>query len=535
MTFETTWFALVALVAAWISSLAAILVGPRRHEAPGGRALFWLLLATTLWSAAAAVELSLRDLTAKIAWSKIQYLGTLSAPPLFALFAARFARSRWLRRERSVALLFAVPAVTFLLAFTNEWHGLIWPGYRPNPQSPYLVVFERGWGFWVGVVGYSYLCLAAGTALLARAAVRLPRAIRRQAVSVLAASAIPWVANASYIFGVARFEGLDPTPLSIAAMGALCVLTIFHFRLVDLVPAARAAAVRGMGDGLIVFDEQRRVIDVNPAARRMLGGAAPAVGVSSTRALAPWPELVRLAASGQDERVEIAVPGEPARALEVEVTRLPVPGPRSGPAIVLLRDISERQRAARELSAANDRLAAQLHEISALQESLRDQAVRDALTGLYNRRYLDETLGRELSRVERSGEPLAIVLLDLDNLKELNDRLGHAAGDVVLRDLGALLRAKTRKADIACRYGGDEFLVAMPGTDAMAALERAEDLHRSFAALFVPDRDGRHCTLSAGVAEFPLHAANLESLLACADLALYAAKGAGRNRVVLAS
>ncbi|HSM52041.1 MAG TPA: diguanylate cyclase, partial [Thermoanaerobaculia bacterium] len=250
----------------------------------------------------------------------------------------------------------------------------------------------------------------------------------------------------------------------------------------------------------------------------------------------PWAELVRRALAGPIGRFEVAIPGEPPRTLEADVAEYRATrGPVSG-RFVLLRDVSERRRAEGELAEANHLLQSRLAEIEALQESLREQALRDPLTGLFNRRYLEETLEREIVRAERSGEPLAAVLLDLDGFKVLNDRLGHAAGDELLRELGLLLRAKTRRSDFACRYGGDEFLIVMPGSSSGEAAGRADDLRRAFASQYATSpRQGIACTLSAGVAVYPEHAGDLPALLAAADLALYAAKAAGRDRIVIAT
>ncbi|MCZ7652869.1 MAG: diguanylate cyclase [Thermoanaerobaculia bacterium] len=534
---EISSFALLALVAAWIATLVAAMIGARRKESPGGEPLFWLMLVVALWSLGAAVELTVTDIPAKLFWVRVQYLGTLACCPLFLLFAVRFARARWLDSPGRVAALFAVPAATYLFALTNEWHGLVWPTIHLLPGAQNLAAFSRGPVFWLGVIAYSYLCLAAGTWQLGVAALRLPRALRRQAVVVLVGSAIPWLANISFVFGGFPVRGLDPTPLSMAVMGVVVAFAVVHFGLVGLVPAARSTAVQVMGSGLVVLDEQGRVIDRNPAARLLLGpSTATSSGQTSRGESGPWAALLGRAFDGPLGRFEVAVPGDPPRTLEADVVEYRTPrGPVSG-RFVLLRDVSERRRAEGALAEANRLLQSRLAEIEALQESLREQALRDPLTGLFNRRYLEETLERELVRAERAGEPLAAVLLDLDGFKVLNDRLGHAAGDELLRELGLLLRAKTRRSDFACRYGGDEFLVVMPGSSPEEAAARADDLRRAFAGQYATSpRQGIACTLSAGVAVYPGHAADLRALLAAADLALYAAKAAGRDRVAIAT
>ena len=165
-------------------------------------------------------------------------------------------------------------------------------------------------------------------------------------------------------------------------------------------------------------------------------------------------------------------------------------------------------------------------------EQLRELAVTDALTGLYNRRFLHEYLARELPGAARRGAPLALLMVDLDHFKRVNDRSGHDAGDSVLRAVAALLRTGIRSSDVACRYGGEEFLLILPDTAPAAAHSKAEDIRSTFernpAAL-------RGVTASIGIAVFPDHGASADALLSAADHALYDAKAWGRNRVVLSS
>ena len=161
---------------------------------------------------------------------------------------------------------------------------------------------------------------------------------------------------------------------------------------------------------------------------------------------------------------------------------------------------------------------------------LREQAIRDPLTSLYNRRFLQDYLPRELMRAEREPAPLAVIMIDLDHFKQLNDRSGHQAGDHVLVETGALLKRHVRGSDIACRYGGEEFALVLPKTTLDGALRRAEEI---CAAIRREQDRLRGITASLGVALFPEHAGDLDTLLRCADQALYEAKAAGRNRVRL--
>ncbi|TVR18872.1 MAG: diguanylate cyclase [Nitriliruptor sp.] len=173
----------------------------------------------------------------------------------------------------------------------------------------------------------------------------------------------------------------------------------------------------------------------------------------------------------------------------------------------------------------------------ALRTELRTQSIRDALTGLYNRRYLDETLARELHRAQRADLPVSVLMLDIDHFKEFNDTYGHAAGDTVLAEVARILLDSIRSGDIACRYGGEEFAVIMTGADQVAATARAEHLRTSIARHAFPGQGepSSHLTVSLGVATRPQHGTSPDDLLHSADTALYRAKERGRNRVATAS
>jgi diguanylate cyclase (GGDEF)-like protein/PAS domain S-box-containing protein len=195
------------------------------------------------------------------------------------------------------------------------------------------------------------------------------------------------------------------------------------------------------------------------------------------------------------------------------------------------RDITERKRAEAAERDAERRLQQQATERLLLME----RAVRDSLTGLYNRRYLDETLPRELARVRREGHPLAVVMMDIDHFKRINDSHGHAAGDQVIRAMARALSSGTREGDVVCRHGGEEFVVVMPSMDLDAAMAKAEKWRLAAAGLCV--RHGAaeiHFTISAGVAIFPAQGNDAATLLHCADLAMYQSKSVGRNRVTRA-
>jgi diguanylate cyclase (GGDEF)-like protein len=170
-----------------------------------------------------------------------------------------------------------------------------------------------------------------------------------------------------------------------------------------------------------------------------------------------------------------------------------------------------------------------------LRESMRNLSVRDPLTGLFNRRYMQETLAQEQHRAIRNQTQLAVIMVDIDHFKQFNDTFGHDGGDAVLHALGIFLKNHVRRSDIVCRHGGEEFALILSPSTTEGAVQRAEKIRAAVGQLKVhhANQDLGAITLSLGVAIFPDNASDTASLIKAADVALYQAKHAGRNRVVV--
>lgn len=197
------------------------------------------------------------------------------------------------------------------------------------------------------------------------------------------------------------------------------------------------------------------------------------------------------------------------------------------------KEILERRQAQEDLQQTNQELQVQLHRVESLQEELREQAIRDVLTGLFNRRYLDEIFAKKLNRTKRKESSLAVIMLDIDHFKSFNDTYGHTAGDELLSMLGELLRKQTRQSDVACRYGGEEFIILLSDTPLDVATKRAEEIRRSFEESYIRFEEKKlRATISIGIAIYPDHGEQPEALIIQADQALYQAKSNGRNQVV---
>jgi diguanylate cyclase (GGDEF)-like protein len=172
-----------------------------------------------------------------------------------------------------------------------------------------------------------------------------------------------------------------------------------------------------------------------------------------------------------------------------------------------------------------------------LRETLRSQSIRDPLTGLFNRRYMEETLERETHRARRASGPTSVLMVDIDGFKQQNDAFGHDAGDAILRELAALLQRNLRKEDVACRYGGEEFVLVLPDAALEHAARRAEQLRLAVKQMRVPHHELSlgPITVSIGVSAFPEHGADAQALLRAADAALYVSKRQGKDRVTVAT
>ena len=195
------------------------------------------------------------------------------------------------------------------------------------------------------------------------------------------------------------------------------------------------------------------------------------------------------------------------------------------------------ERAKQGLEAMNRQLSQKVKEVESLQAALRDQAVRDFLTGLFNRRYLNEVLPSMLALAKRNNEPLGVAIIDFDHFKAVNDEHGHAAGDELLAAFGRLLAERLRKSDVACRYGGEEFCLLMPHTDAASASRKLISLQDAWRQKRFEFDSGTVdiCTFSAGIADSQQAHGSLDALLRAADSAGLEAKRRGRNRLVIAA
>jgi diguanylate cyclase (GGDEF)-like protein len=262
-----------------------------------------------------------------------------------------------------------------------------------------------------------------------------------------------------------------------------------------------------------------------------LRGSTDGIAVANTLRSQYDLPVVFLTANTDPLTLERALQSEPVGYLAKPYTRGTL---QATIALALRRQESERVE--RQAEAERARLLKQNAGLAALARRFRAESTIDPLTGLYNRRHLESALQRELRRAQRERQSVGIILLDLDRFKSLNDRFGHVAADTALQAVAKLLRSRLRAYDAACRYGGEEIVIILPGSRSADTVALAEQLRAAIEQLVIEHRGTRlsQITASFGVSSYPEDAVDPRLLLEAADAALYVAKAAGRNRVSVA-
>ena len=362
MNLEITPFAIVCAVTALVAIVVAIVAWQRRRV-PGGKSLAALMAALTIWAGGAFFEYSSTTFEAILFWAKLEYIGGVTAPVLFLVFVFEYTRmQRWLA-PRVIAALFVVPVLTMLLAWTNEWHGLIWPHLQFDAGGGYRIIYGHGPAFWIGAIGYSYTAMLIGAILLIRAATRQSLPYRRQAELIVTGALVPWVTNVLGLMGIPPFSEWELTPVALVITGVLFAWGIFGLGLLDLVPIAHEILIEKMMDGMLVLDARNRIVEMNPIAQAVLGIEKGVVIGEPLSVLYPNVNAAVQRALTVDARQTdlLLTRGESEFFFEVQVSELADAAGDVNGQLVLLRDITARK-------VAEDALRKSRAELSALIE-----------------------------------------------------------------------------------------------------------------------------------------------------------------------
>jgi len=537
---EIKWivFGVILVINAVFALSVAIFIAGK-FVVPGRNSLVYVLISLAIWSFAYAMITFSPDIEVKRFWLRVENIGIISQPVLWFVFIVSYARQARFLKWRFIAMLCIIPIVSLTMLFSDRWFHLYYSSIKPLLENGGPLVIERNPWYWVQLV-QSYALNAIGTVFLILRFIEFKNIFRKQLAFLITAALIPLIVNVIYQLvsnlTSSIFIPVDLTPISFTLSIWLISLGIFRTRLLDLVPIARDIVMEHIPEMVFVVDAHDHVLDANSVAEKWLGKSRhEMIGLDPMEVFKKWPQLINRFLSTERTREEVQISVNPPQMLEVVITPLYAEQTKElNGRIILAYDITQRKQLENELKNTNKILMAKILEVEFLQEKLQEQAIRDPLTGVFNRRFLAESLDKEVSKAERENIPVSIIMMDVDLFKDFNDTFGHKCGDIVLQDLANFLTENSRQGDIVCRYGGEEFVILMPNATLHDAYERAETWRRDYTARVI-HHGGKELSISfsAGVASFPMHGTSGESILYAADDALYRSKNEGRNKVSL--
>ena len=534
MDYQLTSYAIAQFSTAVISIIVAVIMWKRRIARSGWQ-LFLLFVAISEWTLANGLEAAAIPQDQKIFWSKVAYIGAQTAPVLLMLFALAYTGRIQRLKPGIIALLFVIPGLIIFAAATNDSHNLVWISFNPGPPGTNSLLYHHGPIFWLGVA-YIFTMVSFATTFLVVFAVRSQKVYRFQHFIILLACIMPWLGTIVYLFDLSPFPGLDTTSIGFLFTGILLMIGLSKGKMLNYIPVAHELIFANIEDGIIVFDENLRIMDMNPAAQlHLFVKFSDVVGQSLDKISTLPGTIFGKFEKDKNYRFEMVSPLNHKTWFNVSVT--PLRDNRKGffGWVMFFEDISKRKETEEKLKLVNQRLEHQIKEIRELENQLREAANQDSMTGVYNRRYLEDTLKREIARAKRKNYPLSLIMLDVDKFKDINDTYGHKIGDEVVTALANMLKNSTREADCVSRYGGDEFVLVMPEMSKEHAYQRAEKWRKECKELEIKkSKKAIQFSISIGIATCPMDGETNEALLDSVDQALYYAKQAGRDCTRLA-
>ncbi len=499
----------VVLMVSGVADIAAAFSVWRRRGRVARASLCVVLLAAAAWCVAYALELATSG-DSRVLWGALKFIGTTLLPPAWLIFALQYTGRLARPGRRLLAALAVEPALVLALLAYSPTRSLI-RSYPAAELRATLPTVHLGVAYWVHFV-YTNALVLAGSAILLLTLMRISRLYWRQSIVLGVAIGLPLLASVMSSLDAAPFAQFNAAPVAVSLSALTLVLGVLRYQLLDLRPVARTLVVETMRDAVVVADAHGHVVDVNPAAQRLLGIPAAALigcpadtlfadqGTPDGHGQMPPHELLREAR-------------DRTRDLELVVTPLIDPRGATAGRVLVFRDVSERKE---------------------LERNLRHLAYTDALTGLPNRTLFHDRLKQGLAIASRRDSPLAVLFLDLDRFKVINDSLGHDVGDRVLISVARRLGACLRDEDTLARLGGDEFAILLPEVSgARGSSSVADKLLRALVAPQVINGHELTVGASIGIALFPENGSDVQSLLRSADAAMYSAKARGRGRAAL--
>lgn len=469
-----------------------------------------LSLLIALYSLGHGFEFLSGSVTEMMFWIHVQYAALPFIPPLLLILILRYAGLWQFLTRRLYLALFIIPVMTTLICWTNSDHHLLYQVVDMD-RTYHVTVFEFIAGPWYIVHGcFTFICLFISLFILGWYSQYTKVPYWRQTVPLMLGIVIPMIAAFFYLIGKLPYP-IDPIPIFLFASNLLYFWAIFSTRLFELAPLAKECVFQSMRDGVIVLDASGRIIDYNDSAGRIVKQSDHCLIGTHLKTLhadfEQWETVTKHETQEWFDPVH-------QKYYSIDITPIQKDEQLIGRTI-LLRDITEQNG-----------LLVQLEQL----------AYSDALTKVHNRAYFLEQSGPYIEQANQEQKPLSLILFDIDHFKQINDHYGHAAGDAALKHIARVAESILDRETMFVRYGGEEFIVFLPGLTLPDATQIAERMRAGIAAAaFQFEQQSIMLTASFGVSAIDEQVNTLDKLLKYADQALYAAKDSGRNAVRAAS
>jgi diguanylate cyclase (GGDEF)-like protein len=487
----------------------------KRKGTTGLPAVFLTLcgLGVAIYDFGYAMEIHASTLEAVFFWVRFEHCGIQFIPPLWLMFSLSIM-GKWKKANPlRIALLLALPAVALVCSQTLGGLNLLHPNPRlATGEALSLFEYDRGWPIYLTTALQS-VYLVVSFALFTIGFMRGGPMPRAQTALYWFGSTVPWVGSLIYNSGSAPYN-IDITPFLMSISVGIFMIGFLKIGILDIAPVARTVIFEDMKDGVLVIDRRGKITDFNPGMGTILPLLrAVKTGANVRTALAGYGELLGLLDRAPPSTIDFKPSDKPdAPFYHVASARLK---DKSGKGIGMLLTFHD------------------MTEMKELQRRLEVMATHDDLTGLYNRRYLNQYAKAQIEEAKAFGCEFSLIMLDLDHFKRVNDTFGHSVGDEALIQVAEILRQAVDGEDCAVgRFGGEELLAILPRTDAAAARAVAEKARAAISARRIPcEGVSLSITASFGVSSLTPVCDTLKELLIAADLALYEAKNTGRNKV----
>ncbi len=500
------------LIFSGILTLFLIITALRKSKSSIGIVFAVFMFCALIWNVGFVAEIISISLKGKIFWANIQFFGIVFLP-LTWLALSLLTTGKTFQSLKSIAWIAIIPILTIVMIWTNPYHHL----FRGTPSLltsdvPFPILHnDYGFYFYAIHAPYGYIMFCTALFILIKFYLKAPTIYRRQSLILILSVAIPLMVDLLYVIDVTPIPYFNFTCIFFSLSGLLLNFSIENNYFLDIRPLAFEIAINAMDIGVVVIDSSSRITYLNPAIEKITGISNDQnIGKEACKI---FPDLEPIIQSDLKKK-EISIYQDDLE-FNYEIQRSPIQQNRNKVVgeIITLHDITEKTK------------------LLKITEKI---ALTDTLTNALNRRALIIQGEQEIERSTRYQRALSIILIDVDNFKNINDTYGHLGGDRVLKEIVFSIQKIIRKNDFVFRYGGDEFVILLVETSIEQAYETAERIRNDLSQLTLNEEhlNAIKITISLGITEL-LANDTLDSFIQRADQALYQSKSAGKNQTII--